>query len=65
MKKFKINVLSILSISEFAFVLTYNLHFDDNPVGYVCILLLYGFESIRAYIEGLKRGFEIIKESLK
>ena len=59
------NVLAILSMATFAFVLTYNLHFDDNPVGYVCILLLYGFESIRAFIEGLERGFEIIKESLE
>ena len=60
--KFKMNVLAIISITVFAIVLTYNLHFDDNPIGYLLILLLYGFESVRAYTEGLGRGVEIIQE---
>ena len=62
MKKFRISILGALSIVAFSFALTYNVHFDENPIGYLSLFILYAFESIRAYIEGLDRGVEIIKE---
>lgn len=65
MKRFRINGWSILSIVAFCFVLTYNMPFDSNPIGYILILALFVVESIRAYIEGLERGVEIIKEVIE
>ena len=58
----KINILGLISMASFAFALTYNIHFGDNPYGYLSIFILYAFETIRSYTEGLERGVEIIKE---
>ena len=54
--------LSILSVVVFTLVLCYNVSFETNPIGYLLILGLFVAESIRAYIEGIGRGIEIIKE---
>ena len=62
MKKFEFNFLGLLSIVAFCFALGYNIHLDENPYGYAAIFLLYAFESIRSYIEGLNKGVNIIKE---
>ena len=58
----RINVLSIVSVLVFCAVVTYNISFESNPLGYVSILILFAAESIRAYTEGLGRGVEIIQE---
>ena len=62
MKKFRINIWGIVSITAFCFVLTYNVPFSSNPIGYIGILALFVVESIRAYVEGLDKGVEMIKQ---
>lgn len=44
----------------FGFTLNYFINVLENPVGYFVIFILFFVESIRSYIDGLRKGTEIV-----